>query len=126
MKLKQYYLGKWAGVYYAELLNGLSMVGVANALVNLTVLWAVASKDIVYWFSWLTYPIYVAIIFTIVLIVLPLFDYMLVNKTRQAFLNDQTWRHDNPIKNKLDAIEEKQKLIEKQLVMICEKLNIGK
>jgi ABC-type amino acid transport system permease subunit len=117
MKLKQYNLGKWVGVYYSELQNSLSIVGIVNSLVNLTVLWAVASKSIVYWFPWLNYPLFMIIVFAIVLAILPLADYILLYKTRQSFLNEQGWKHDNPVKWELD-------IMKKQMIKMCEKMNV--
>lgn len=117
MRLRQYNLGKWLGFYYSELQNSLSIVGIVNSLVNLSVLWAVASKTIVIWFPWLNYPLFMGIVFATVMIVLPLADYTLIYKTRQTFLNEQGWKHGNPVKVQLDRMES-------AIVMLMKKNNV--
>jgi hypothetical protein len=117
VKIKQYNLGKWVGIYYSQLINSLSIVGIGNSLINLTTLWAVANKSIVQFFPWLTYPILLGAIFVIVLVILPVSDYAFLYSTRQRYLNEQACKHDNPIIKKLVAME-------KDLVLIKNKLNI--
>lgn len=102
LKLKQLNLGKLVGAYYTELTYSLSLVGIGSSLVSLTVLWSVV--DLRLYVSWLTYPLFMGIVFFIVLVVLPMFDYFFLYRTRQAFLNRQGYV-DNPFKNDLADIK---------------------
>lgn len=103
--MKQYHLGKWVGAYYTELTNSLGIVGMGSSLVNLTVLWAVASDKILSLFPWLTYPLFMGIVFFVVLVILPILDYTLLYKTRQAFQNRQGYAHDNPFKKDIEDVK---------------------
>jgi len=117
VRIKQYNLGKWVGIYYSQLMNSLSIVGMGNSLINLTTLWAVANTTIVHWFPWLTYPLLMGIVFVIVLVILPVADYMLLYDTRQRYLNEQACKHDNPIIRELG-------IMKRDLELIKNKLNI--
>ena len=115
MRIKQYNLGKWVGIYYSQLMNSLSIVGMGNSLINLTTLWAVANTTIVGWFPWLTYPLLMGIVFVIVLVILPVADYMLLYDTRQRYLNEQACKHDNPIMRELATVKDELALIKEHL-----------
>ena len=103
--MKQFNLGRWPGAYYSQLINGLTIISVGSSIVNLTVLWAVTQDQIKRWFPWLNYALFLGIILFIVMVFLPLIDYMFLYKTRQAFLNEQGYKHKNPFREDIDLIK---------------------
>lgn len=105
MKIKQYDLGRWFGLYYTELQNSLSIVGLFSSLVGLTVLWAVASTSIIYWVPWLTYPLFMGIVFFVVLFILPVVHYSFLYKTQQRFQSEQGYKHDNPFTRDMQQVK---------------------
>ena len=58
------------------------------------------------------------------LVIVLLFEYKVTMPGWQATWNQQWWRHDNPMRQKFEANDEKQEKIEKDLKLIKKALNI--
>jgi hypothetical protein len=56
------------------------------------------------WFPWLTFPLFLAIL-AIVLAFSMVLEYKLVLPSTIAYLNQQGYKHQNPIREQLDRIE---------------------
>ncbi len=113
--LKQYNTGKWFGAYYTELINSLGIVGIGNSLVGLTVLWVVASQSVTRFLPWLSYSLFIVVVFAVVLAILPLLHYIFMYKAIQGFQSEQSYKHMNPFKTDMDKIRHDLNLIKKRL-----------
>src|SRR3990172_3022118 len=113
--MKQFDLGKPFGAYYTQLQRSLSLTGVGQSLVGLTVLWAVASDDLQHWLPWLTYPLFMGIVFFAVMVAIPAVDYVFIYKTQQRFLNVQGYKHDNPFRSDLEIVKADLELLKAKL-----------
>ncbi len=63
---------------------------------------------------WMTFGVYIIIAFVVVIVVM-IMAYIIVAPSHYAFWNQQIWKHDNPMRTKLEDIEKKLDEVNKQL-----------
>lgn len=113
--MRQYNLGRWLGAYYTQLQYSASYMVFINLTMLSVTMWASARAQIVDLLPWLTFPLFLAIALVLLLVVLPLFDYVFMMKSRMSYQNEQSWRHNNPANEILARVEEKLDRIQKEI-----------
>lgn len=105
-KLFKQYKIKGIGSFINVLYSTSPLLGIVMYIVNATTFYAVAFPYIHKYVSWLSLPIYLICLVVGVIVLLILF-YKFVYPSYYAFLNKQTYMHDNPMQKDLDKIKKK-------------------
>lgn len=101
--LKQYNI-KWIGTFINLLYTTAPMLGIVMYFINAITFYAVASPSIIKIFPWFNLPIFLIAIFSGVIILLLVF-YKFIYPSYYAFINKQSYIHENPIQRDLALIK---------------------
>lgn len=128
--MKQFNLGRWFGTYWVELQNSMGLVGLGTSLMNMTVFWAIVGVKVQEFLPWLSYPLFMGIVFFIVLVALPYLHWTFMYAAPQQVASEQSYKHNNPFKDDIDHLKddtdhlkEGQERQEKKLDIILNAIN---
>jgi hypothetical protein len=116
--MKQYNIGWFFGLYWTQLQFSASYIGFISFAMVSTTMWVLAGKSLQELFPWLSFALFALLIFVSLFLIIPWLDYKFMQKTRQAYLNEQGWKHDNPTRLLLERMERRQ-------IRICRQLGIS-
>jgi len=105
-KIFRQYNIKGIGTFINVLYLTAPMLGMVMYIINATTFYAVAFPYIHKYIAWLNLPIFLAFLILGILIMLLIF-YKFVYPSYYAFLNKQTYMHQNPMQRDLDLIKKK-------------------
>ena len=110
---KQYNL-KWIGSFLNVLYMASPLLGIAVSVIECGTFYTVQRAGIHQLVPWMSFPIFISMVILLGLVVLFIF-YKFVYPSYYAFVNKQTYMHQNPMQKDLAELLAKQKKIMKRL-----------
>lgn len=124
MKLPQYYKGRHFGALLDTYQRSAGMLSAVQYIAMLIVLYTTSIQPfVIQHLPWLTFNIYMIIVFVSIAIMM-VSVYIVGTPSSFAFWSEQIWKHDNPMRHKLEAMEKRQLEIDRKLNIVLKHLGI--
>lgn len=112
---RQYYTGRAIGGLFDTYQRSVGILSAIQYIAMIIVLYTTSARDfLAIHFPWMSFTVYMIIAFIIGVVVM-VGAYVIVSPSMYGFWNEQIWKHDNPMRIKLDGIERNQKRIMEKL-----------
>ena len=123
--VRQVRLPRWLGAFQVQLTNSFFYISVLNTVLLSSTFWKSWGYEIAKQYApWMNFWMFLGC-GALLMMLLMLMDYQLVYPVRQAFLNEQSCKHENPAMDALNRIEERQKQQEQDMKKVKIRLGVG-
>lgn len=107
---------KWVGTFQVQLMNS----GIYTQFVSITMMmltfWYTAGYPIRdKYFPWLNMWEFIGTLAVVIWVVIPYLDYKFILPSRQAFINEQSLKHNNEAMNKINQLAEDMKKVKTKM-----------
>ena len=124
--LRQYNTGRKIGALLDTYQRTAGVISAIQYVTMIIILYTTSARPFLdIYYPWVTFWMFMLIAVVMVLVVMVIV-YMIAAPSTFAFHNQQLWKHDNPMRFKLEKIEKKQVLLDEKLDDILELLNEDK
>jgi len=115
---KQYNL-RWLGTFINLVYMSMPILGIATNVMEAGTFYGVQKVNIRHFAPWMTFPVFMCFVIIVGLLILVGF-YLFIYKAYQTFVNNQTYKHENPMQKDLAKILKRQDQIMKKLGLVDE------
>lgn len=112
---RQYYTGRVIGGLLDTYQRSVGILSAIQYIALIIVLYTTSARDFfALHFPWISFTVYMIIAFALGAVVMVV-AYVIAGPSMYGFWNQQIWKHDNPMRIKLEEMECKQKKIMEKL-----------
>lgn len=113
--ISQYYTGRKLGGLLDTYQRSAGIINIIQFTAMIIILYTTSAREFfAIHFPWMTFTVYLVIAFVLVTIVMVV-AYTIAAPSTYAFWNQQIWKHDNPLRRKLEHMELNQKKVMEKL-----------
>lgn len=113
--LRQYYTGRNIGAFLDTYQRSAGIISAIQFLAMFIILYTTSARPFLdIYFPWVTFWMYMTVA-VVVAVVIMISVYVIAAPSSFAFHNQQLWKHNNPMRHKLEAMEKTQAKLGKQL-----------
>lgn len=114
IKLPQFRTGSYIGAFMTTVSQSMIFLSIANTVMLMATFYNTSSGTLLRWFPWLSFWVFLAIMVAGSAVVL-LLTYTVYQPSYMEFFLTQSWKHNNPTRDKLMEMDRDIKAIKKAL-----------